>query len=77
MEIIPGISGAIFSINAIILPTNEYDCTFRAIIIKNTDIDEFLLYQTHEIEFGRGTKKYISFVENDKPYLFYLTLMFL
>ena len=57
-----------FIIGEDILPTVEDDCTFRAIIIKNKDIDEYLLYQTKETEFGRGTKKYMSFFEKDKPY---------
>jgi len=51
-----------------ILPTNEDDCTFRAIIIKHKNINEYYLYQTKEIEFGRGSKKYLSFVEKDKYY---------
>ena len=51
-----------------ILPTDEDDCTFRAIIIKHKNINEFFLYETRETEFGRGSKKYISFVEKDKYY---------
>ena len=51
-----------------ILPTNEDDCTFRAIIIKHKNINEYYLYQTKEIELGRGSKQYISFVEKDKYY---------
>lgn len=49
-----------------ILPTHIDDCTFRVIIIKHKDINDYFLYQTKEVEFGRGTKKYISFIEKEK-----------
>ena len=52
-----------------ILPTKEEDCTFRAIIIKhNKNINDFYLYQTKVIEFGRGSKKYINYIEKDNYY---------
>jgi len=51
-----------------ILPTKEEDCTYRAIIIKHKDINDFYLYQTKEIEFGKGSKKYVNFVEDGKYY---------
>ena len=51
-----------------ILPTNEDDCTFRAIIVKHKNINEYYLYNTEIIEFGRGSKEYISFVEKDRYY---------
>lgn len=51
-----------------ILPTKEEDCTYRAIIIKHKDINDFYLYQTKEIEFGQGSKKYVNFVEDGKYY---------
>ena len=51
-----------------ILPTDEEDCTLRVVIIKHKNIPDYYLYPTKEIEFGRGTKKYLSFVEEDKYY---------
>ena len=55
-----------------ILPTKESECTYRGIIIKYKDIDDFLLYRTQPktIAKGAGYEEYEVFEDDNEPYCF-------
>ena len=55
-----------------ILPTKESECTYRGIIIKYKDIDDFLLYRTQpkQIAKGAGYEEYEIFEEDNEPYCY-------
>ena len=55
-----------------ILPTKESECTYRGIIIKYKNIDDFLLYRTQskQIAKGAGYEEYEIFEEDKEPYCF-------
>jgi hypothetical protein len=49
------------------LPIKEEECTYRGIIIKHKNINNYLLYKTKQIIIGKekgGSKMYHNFVEN-------------
>ena len=51
-----------------ILPTKDTECTYRGIIIKHRNIDNFLLYRTKlEVEW-HGNSEFYNFKEQSKPY---------
>jgi hypothetical protein len=52
-----------------ILPTKETECTYRGIIIKHKNIDNFLLYRAKLKIIGNATE-YYSFEEEDEPYCY-------
>ena len=51
-----------------ILPSNKTECTYRGIIIKHADIDDFLLYKTSLETFGSGLEEFNNFKEDIKPF---------
>ena len=55
-----------------ILPTKESECTYRGVIIKYKNIDDFLLYRTYSksIAEGAGYEKYEIFEEDNEPYCY-------
>ena len=50
-----------------ILPSNKTECTYRGIIIKHADIDDFFLYKTSLETFGSGLEEFNNFKEEIKP----------
>ena len=51
-----------------ILPTSLTECTYRGVILKHKEIDEFYLYRTRLITRGSGSDEYYYFEPEDKPY---------
>ena len=54
-----------------LLPIKEEECTYRGIIIKHKDINNYLLYKTEKIIIGKdtgGSKRYHNFIEKGEPY---------
>lgn len=51
-----------------ILPTKETECTYRGVIIRHKNINNFELYRTKLISKGVGYDKYYYFQDEDKPY---------
>ena len=51
-----------------ILPTKEKECTYRGVILRYKDDDEFKLYKTKLISKGKGKDEYYFFEENKNPY---------
>ena len=52
-----------------ILPTSDGECTYRGIIVKHKNIDNFLLFRSKINEIGDGgLNKYYNFEEDKKPY---------
>ena len=53
-----------------ILPTKDMECTYRGIIIKHKDIDNFELYRTNMVEIApdTGDTAFISFQPEKEPY---------
>lgn len=51
-----------------ILPTSLTECTYRGVILKHKDIDDFYLYRTRLITRGEGADEYYYFEPEDKPY---------
>jgi GTP-binding protein EngB required for normal cell division len=55
-----------------ILPTKDSECTYRGVIIKHKNIDNFLLYRTKLKIIGKGAgyNEYYNFEEDPEPYCF-------
>ena len=51
-----------------ILPAKETECTYRGVIIRYKDIDNFELYKTKLISKGKGLNEYYYFIDEEKPY---------
>ena len=51
-----------------LLPTKETECTYRGVIIRNKNINNFELYRTKLVSKGEGFDKYYYFLDEDKPY---------
>ena len=53
-----------------ILPTKNNECTYRGIIIKHKDIDDYELYRTNMVEIApeTGDTAFISFQPEKEPY---------
>ena len=51
-----------------ILPAKETECTYRGVIIRNKNIDNYELYRTKLITKGKGLDKYYFFEDAKKPY---------
>ena len=53
-----------------ILPTKECECTYRGIIIKHKNIDNYYLYKAKLkiIGIDEGYNKYHNYIEDDEPY---------
>ena len=53
-----------------ILPTKESECTYRGIIIKHKNINNYLLYKAklEVIGIDEGYNKYHNYIEDDQPY---------
>ena len=51
-----------------LLPTKDDECTYRGVILRYKDDDEFKLYKTKLISKGQGKDEYYFFEENKKPY---------
>ena len=51
-----------------ILPTKDTECTYRGIIIKHKNIDNFLLYRTKIEVDWHGNSEFYNFKEQSEPY---------
>ena len=51
-----------------ILPTKDEECTYRGVILRYKDEDEFKLYKTKLISRGKGNDEYYFFEENKIPH---------
>ena len=51
-----------------ILPTKETECTYRGIIIRYENCDQFKLYKTNLIRRGKDFDEYYYFETEEKPY---------
>ena len=51
-----------------ILPTSLTECTYRGVILKHKEIDDFYLFRTRLITRGTGSDEYYYFEPEDKPY---------
>ena len=51
-----------------ILPTSITECTYRGVILKHKDIDDFYLYRTKLITRGTPSDEYYYFEPENKPY---------
>ena len=51
-----------------LLPTKDEECTYRGVILRYKDDDEFKLYKTKLISKGKGKDEYYFFEENKKPH---------
>jgi GTPase Era involved in 16S rRNA processing len=51
-----------------ILPTKETECTYRGIIIRHMNTEEFRLYKTKLFRKGKGLDEYYFFETDEKPY---------
>jgi len=51
-----------------ILPTNVKECTYRGIIIRHIENEEFKLYKTRLETKGKGSNEYYYFIDDKKPF---------
>ena len=51
-----------------ILPTNDKECTYRGIIIRHVESEQFKLYKTRLETRGEGNDKYYYFIDTKVPY---------
>ena len=49
-----------------ILPTKDTECTYRGVILRHREIDEFELYRTKLITRGSGLDEYYYFIDESK-----------
>ena len=51
-----------------ILPTKESECTYRGVILRHKENQNFKLYKTKLVTKGSGLDKYYYFIDDQKPY---------
>ena len=51
-----------------LLPTKDEECTYRGVILRFKDDEEFKLYETKLISKGKGKDEYYFFEENKNPH---------
>ena len=49
-------------------PTRSDECTYRGVIYRYQDCDEFKLYKTELKTVGKGIYEYLYFIDDEKPY---------